>query len=292
MKSIKFFAIIAVLAFATVSCVENSGKYKNLLAERDSLKIQTDSLENDYNETIGILNDVEAGFASIRASENKVKVDLPGVEGNNVTKRQQIVGELTQIKEILDQNKARIEKLQRISNQQGKKNKTLLETIKRMESELNDKTAFITSLQDELAKKNIKIDELTASVNTLNQDVTKLNEESASQQTTIKSQDKDLNTVWYCVATAKQLKEDKILSSNGLFRAKTILDKDFNQSAFTQLDLRHASAISTGSKSVKILSTHPQGSYTLNKNEEQLISIEITDPQKFWSVSKYLVVQI
>ncbi|MDD3079301.1 MAG: hypothetical protein PHH37_09395 [Paludibacter sp.] len=292
MKSIKFFAIIAVLAFATVSCVENSGKYKNLLAERDSLKIQTDSLENDYNETIGILNDVEAGFASIRASENKVKVDLPGVEGNNVTKRQQIVGELTQIKEILDQNKARIEKLQRISNQQGKKNKTLLETIKRMESELNDKTAFITSLQDELAKKNIKIDELTASVNTLNQNVTKLNEESASQQTTIKSQDKDLNTVWYCVATVKQLKEDKILSSNGLFRAKTILDKDFNQSAFTQLDLRHASAISTGSKSVKILSTHPQGSYTLNKNEEQLISIEITDPQKFWSVSKYLVVQI
>lgn len=255
------------------------------------MKTEATSLETDYNETLKILNDVENGFAVIRESENKMRVELPGIEGQNATKRQQIASQLTQIKEILDQNRSRIEELQRISGQKGKQNSTLAATIKRMETELNERTSLIASLQDELVHKNVRIEELTTTVTDLNHGLANLNEVSQQQQTTIRNQDKNINTVWYCVATSQELKEAQILSGNGLFRPSTVLDKTFDQTAFKEADLRNVFAVSTDSKRVKMLSTHPKDSYTLAKGDDKMITIEITDPEKFWSVSKYLVVQ-
>ena len=112
------------------------------------------------------------------------------------------------------------------------------------------------------------------------------------QKSTIQVQDADLNAVWYCVATSKKLKDTKIISNTGLFQAKKVLATDFDKTAFTKVDLRNVSSIPTNSKNVKIISSHPQSSYKLVTGDDKNITIQITDPSKFWSVSKYLVVQI
>jgi len=291
MKAFKLITVITVLLFTTVSCVENSDKYKAILAQRDSLQMQAQTIEAGYKETIGILNDVEAGFASMREIEGNMMLDIKSVEGNNNNKKQQIAIQLNQLKEILAQNKKRIEQLQRQSTQKGKESTTLALTIKRMQTELDEKTAYITSLQDELAKKNIKIEELVTTVDSLNTDITVLNQVSEKQQHTIKNQDINMNTVWYSVASYEVLKNAKVISTNGLFRPRTVLDKDFDRSVFIQTDLRNMSSVTTGSKRIKILSSHPQDSYNLVKDENKIITIEIINPGKFWSVSRYLVVQ-
>jgi chromosome segregation ATPase len=291
MKTIKFMTLLLALAITAVSCVEKSGKYKSLLAERDSLNAEAQVAKSNYNETLDILNDVEEGFAAIRASEDKMMVDMKGIEGKQTSKKQQVVAQINQIKEILEQNKKRIEQLQRISAQRGKENTKLSDAIKRMEAEQAEKTSMIASLQSELAKKNIQIEELTTQVSGLNSNVAQLNEVSSQQKNTIKTQDANLNSVWYCVASAKELKEKKILSGNGLFKASTVLDKEFDKSVFKQADLRDLTSIQTGSKRAKVLSTHPKESYTLDKEADQLVTIHITNAEKFWSVSKYLVVQ-
>jgi hypothetical protein len=87
------------------------------------------------------------------------------------------------------------------------------------------------------------------------------------------------------------LKANGIVNSNGLFKPKTILDRSFDRSTFTKADLRELKYIPTGSKSVVILSSHPEDSYQLVKDDDKLIHIEIFDPTKFWSVTKYLVVR-
>ena len=73
MKTIKFYAVIAVLAFALTSCVENSGKYKAAVAQRDSLTMLTKTLDSNYNESLVLLNDIEAGFATINQNEKDMK---------------------------------------------------------------------------------------------------------------------------------------------------------------------------------------------------------------------------
>jgi len=45
------------------------------------------------------------------------------------------------------------------------------------------------------------------------------------------------------------------------------------------------------SKKAKLLTNHPSSSYVLEKVNEYLV-LKITDPNKFWEISKYLVVEV
>jgi len=292
MKTIKFYAFIAVLAFVTASCVENSGKYKAAVAQRDSLALLKQSADSGYNQSLVLLNDIEAGFAAINQNEKEMKVNLKGVENNTTNKREIIAAQMTAIKEGIEKNKAKIAELRNLAAKRGKANIKLAETVKRLQAEMDEKIVQIQFFQTELAKKNIVITELNTTVNNQQKDIAVQQNVMDQQKSKIKGQDMDMNTVWYCVATSKQLREAKIVSNGGLFQSKKLLDNEFDKNAFIKVDLRSISSIVTNSRNVKILSSHPQSSYTLIMDADKKISIKITDSPAFWSVSKYLVVQI
>jgi hypothetical protein len=291
LKAFKFYVIIAALALITPSCVENSGKYKAVIAERDSLEIVKQALDSNYNQTLVILNDIEAGFSQINQNEKQIKVDLKG--GESTTNRKKMIGiQMQAIKEGIEQNKAKIAELRQLASKRGKANNKLTETIKHLQSEMDEKGVQIQSLQAELEQKNIKINELNTTVTVQTRNIADQQNVMDQQKSTIKGQDKDLNTVWYCVATSKTLKDAKVITNNGLFQSKKVMNNEFDKKVFTKVDLRSISSIATNSKSIKIISSHPQNSYNLVKDADKKITIEITNPSKFWSVSKYLVVQI
>lgn len=291
MKTLNYLAIIVAVVVTTVSCVENSSKYKSIAAQRDSLLIKSNSMEQEYNDMVDILNDIENGFNEISQNEGKMMVELKSNEGNSSTKREQVASRLSMIKDVLAQNKEKIAELQARLNKSGKKNAALQASIDRLEKELNEKTSAINALQAELSQKNIKIDQLVGTVDSLNSNISKLNDISEEQLSTIQSQDNDLNTVWYCVASRKDLKEAKIITRNGLFGTRKVLDRDFDMNLFIKGDLRNISVIETESRGIKILSSHPKDSYELIKDTNNEISIKILAPAKFWSISKYLVVR-
>lgn len=292
MKTIKFYAIIAALVFVTASCVENSGKYKAAVAQRDSIAMEKQALDSNYNRSLVILNDIENGFSEINQTEKEMKVNLKGVEGKTTNKRQLIAAQMTAIKQGIEQNKAKIAELRRLAAKNGKANIMLTETIKRLQSEMDEKTVQIQSLQAELEQKNIKITELNTTVTVQSKDIADKQNVMDQQKSTIKGQDTDLNTVWYCVASSKKLKEAKVITGGGLFQSKKVMTDQFDMNAFTQVDLRNISSIPTNSRNIKFLSVHPKDSYNLVTGADKNITIEITNPSKFWSVSKYLVVQI
>jgi hypothetical protein len=291
MRTIRFYVIITVLAFVAVSCVENSSKYKAAIAQRDSLALQKQIMDSSYNQTLTLLNDIETGFSEINQTESNMKLNLKGVEGST-NKRAQIAAQMKAIKETMEKNKAKISELQRLVGKNSKATAQLQETIKRLQTELDSKTAQLQSLQAELEQKNIKITELTTTVTEQGKNIAEQSSTIEQQKTTIKTQDVDLHTVWYVVATSKQLKDNKIVTGGGLFQSKKLSASDFDQKNFTQADLRSLSSIPTNSKKVKILSLHPADSYKLVTGADKKITIEITNPSKFWSASKYLVVQI
>ncbi|MDP4203847.1 MAG: hypothetical protein Q8861_14285 [Bacteroidota bacterium] len=291
MRTIRFYVAITVLAFVAVSCVENSSKYKSAIAQRDSLALQKQIMDSSYNQTLTLLNDIETGFSEINQTESNMKLNLKGVEGSS-NKRAQIAAQMKAIKETMEKNKAKIAELQRLVGKNSKATAQLQETIKRLQTELDAKTTQLQSLQAELEQKNIKITELTTTVTEQGKNIAEQSSTIEQQKTTIKGQDTDLHTVWYVVATSKQLKDTKIVTGGGLFKSKKLSASDFDQKNFTQADLRSLSSIPTNSKSVKILSLHPADSYKLVTGADKKITIEITNPSKFWSASKYLVVQI
>lgn len=299
MKTFRFFAIITALAFITVSCVENSGKYKSAVAARDSLALENQALDSNYNQTLVLLNDIETGFAEINQNEKEMKLNLQGVEGPKTNRREMIAAQMTAIKQGIEQNKSKIAALQQLASKNGKTNSMLTETIKRLQAQMDEKGIQIQNLQAELYKKNITITELTTTVTEQSKSITEQSQSIAEQQkvleqkeSALKQQDTDINTVWYCIASTKVLKDAKVITDGGLFQSRKVLSSEFDNSLFTRVDLRSVSSIPTNSKRAKILSQHPKNSYNLVTGSDKNITIEITDPSKFWSVSKYLVVQI
>lgn len=288
MKAINYFFIIATLAFITTSCVEKSDKYKSAIAQRDSLAIQYQLLDSSYNQTIDILDDIEKGFSEISSTQNEMIVNLRGVEGKTTSKKELIGAQMGAIKASIENSKAKIEELRKLAAKSDKANKLLSGTINRLQNQIDEKDKQIQTLQVELDQKNIKISELSTTVYDQSNSI-------AEQQNTLEEQQSrinELNAVWYCVASSKALKNAKIITNTGLFQSKKVLDADFDTRAFTRADLRTLSSIATDSKTIKIVSSHPQDSYNLITGDDKNITIDIINPAKFWSVSKYLVVQI
>ena len=69
-------------------------------------------------------------------------------------------------------------------------------------------------------------------------------------------------------------------------------DSKMNKDYFTQIDIRTTKEIKLYSKDADILTTHPAGTYALEKDDKGQLVLKITKPAEFWSVSKYLVIQV
>ena len=68
-----------------------------------------------------------------------------------------------------------------------------------------------------------------------------------------------------------------------------VLQQNFNKNYFTKIDIRVTREIKLYSKSARLLTSHPMGSYELTRDNNKMYTLVITNPQLFWSTSKYLV---
>ena len=85
----------------------------------------------------------------------------------------------------------------------------------------------------------------------------------------------------------KELKAQHVLEKNDVLKSGAAV-KDY----FTRIDIRVTKTIKLYSKSAKLMTTHPVDSYTLDKDSQGQYTLRISNPQKFWSVSKFLVVVV
>ena len=162
----------------------------------------------------------------------------------------------------------------------------LRRTIENLTSQLEAKSAEIQKLMVELDAKDIHIGELDEQIAGLSDNVSQLVTEGQQKDKTITTQDKELNSAWFVFGTKSELKEQKILSSGEVLRG------NFNKDYFTKIDIRVDKEIKLYSRSASILTNHPEGSYTLQRDANKQFVLRITNPQQFWSVSKYLVVLV
>ena len=65
-----------------------------------------------------------------------------------------------------------------------------------------------------------------------------------------------------------------------------------NLGYLTKADMRELTTINTYAKSAKLLTTHPENSYSLEKDSNKQYILTIKDAVAFWSISKYLVIQV
>ena len=287
----KKLAVLIVCAAVMASCDSFSGGSKDQLkAENDSLLMELTQRNAELDEMMGTFNDISEGFRQINAAESRVDLQRGAVAEGSLNAKQQIASDIEFIRKQMEENKQQIAKLQSMLKTNSSQLKKAVESLTQ---ELNAKTQRIEELQAELASKNIRIQELDAAVTDLNAVKSELTAENEAKAKTVAEQDKALNTAWFVFGTKKELKDQKILSGSGLFKKGSVLkDGDVNKDYFTQVDIRTTKEIKLYSKDADILTTHPTGSYALEKDDKGQLTLKITNPKEFWSVSKYLVIQV
>jgi chromosome segregation ATPase len=250
---------------------------------RDSLNQIIAQKDSEINDMISTFSDIEEGFREITDAQNRVTLAQQG-EGSNAAKR--IKENMQFIQQTMRQNKELINKLKQQLRESSFKGDQLKKLIDSMQKQMEEKEAQMQALREELDKKDIHIAELDETVANLTTNVNQLTEETTQKSQTISAQDKDLHTAWFVFGTKKELKEQRILDDGEVLRS------NFNKDYFTKIDYRIDKEIKFYSKSAKMLTAHPSSSYTLQRDANKQYVLRITNPDLFWSTSKYLVVEV
>lgn len=290
--NMKKVLLVCICTAMLASCGQNSAEYKKLKAENDSLRMENTKNTDELNDMLTTLNEVEADFQSIRDAENYLNMQQQTGGELTQSRRDQIKQNMQLITETLKKNKEQIADLQDKLKKSGIQSAALKKTIGRLSSELDQKATMIVALQEDLAKKNVRIQELDEMVTSLNEDVENLATTTQAQAEKISSQDKALNTAYYCFGTSKELKDQKILSGGGLFAKSKVLQSGFNKDYFISIDIREVKEIPLFAGKAKLKSNHPEGSYEFIKDEDGNLTLKITDEKAFWSLGKYLVIEV
>ena len=284
MKNILLLAGITMLM---ISCgPDYKTEVERMMRERDSLMAQYDAKDSVINGYMQDIAEIQTSIEGLTAQE-----EMLNREGANNTEISQdaktrIMGDIEGIRQMIDQNKKKLSDLQSRVRKSNVKVAELEKMIGSLNSQLAVRDSSINSLNENIFALNGKITNMQTEIDTMVI-------ESARKTAEITDKTTKLHTAYYTVGDYKTLRDKKVLAKQGGFlglgKAKTMVP-DFNREAFTQIDFTSTKTIQLNTKSAKLLSTHPTGSYNLLSENKKVTAIEITDPEKFWQASKYLVV--
>ena len=283
----KYILMIAVLMTFSCNTTETTDadnatdpEIERLKEENVRLQNEVNSRDSSLNASIQILNEIEENLSMITEKESAINLSRNNDPELQIDQKDRIIEEIQTINSLMEENKNKLANLRSRMKKADMKIGELEKMIDNLLAKINNQDSVISSLRDELSKYDIAMDELTA---TLNETMAVVEEKEA-----------ELNTAYYVSGSTKELKEQGIITKEGGFIGigKIIkLREDFNKDYFTKLDITKTKEIILGGKDIQLLTTHPKSSYSLTgeKVKEKLV---ITNPDDFWSISKYLVVVV
>lgn len=225
------------------------------------------------------MNDIQSNLDEIREKEKMIAKDTSS--GDVGSRKDKITSDIQAIYDLMVLNKQRLASAKKSLKDANLQIASMQLTIDNLNATLIQREGEITSLKDELEKKNLELSNLSMNYQELQQDA------DAKQEM--------LTTAYYAYGTDKELQTQGIITKEGglIGIGKTQkLSENLNTEYFTKVDITRVSEVQLSSKSAKVLSTHPAGSYKIEGEDGRADKLVITDADKFWSVSKYLVIVV
>jgi DNA repair exonuclease SbcCD ATPase subunit len=278
-KAIVLSFLILVTACKNETAPPNIAELEKLTKENQELKNKLENKDNEVNAFIQSFNEIEGNLEVIKQRENVLKGTTSSIELQK-TKQEQIADDINAIGELLAKNKEKIAQLKRKLSKSNSRIVEFEKMIKLLNEQILQKDNDIALLKEELERANSSYKELFIEY------IAKVEEVEETKEELKQTNDK-LNTAFYAFGTSKELLDKKVITKEGGFIGMGKAEKlrnDFNVDYFTQIDITKIKSLDLKAKRAKLITTHPKG-----KVFDKLI---VTDSEKFWSASKYLVVLI
>jgi chromosome segregation ATPase len=263
-----------------------------LKEQNDSLARAAAQKDTQMNQMVNTINDIEATLRVIKDKEQIIALKArKGETGADAAK--QINEDIRLIYDLMVQNKERIEALEKQLKRSGIETSRLNKLVAGLNEELKQKNIEIRQLNELLKNKNSEIDDLNYMLADIEIELDSMKSAHEETISTLESTRDDMYTAYYAIGSKSELKDKKILNRDGfLFFGKTELLKDnFDKDYFAKIDIRKTDSIELFQPNIKILTSHPEGSFNMNESNAGNKVLVINNKDDFWSVSKYLVIE-
>ncbi len=239
------------------------------------LELENSLKDSVLNESISFFNDIQDNLAKISIKQDQIRIKSTNPEISPEDKAW-VLQEIQNINFLREENAKKVRNLQGKVKDQAIKISELEAMIDRLTLRIKSQDEQIESLQIMLADRDIEYVELF--------------DQYQEQVELALDVLKELNTVHYAYGTLEELIENNVLVKEGGFIGigrKTTLVDGFNVDYFKHMDKHKTKEIRIVGDKPQIITDHPASSYEWQGNK-----LVITDPNRFWKISNFLVVTV
>ncbi|MFW5805088.1 MAG: hypothetical protein ACOCVX_01040 [Bacteroidales bacterium] len=257
-----------------------------LKAENEKLKETAEKKDESLSQFMQAFNDINKNLQIIKQKEDIIS--MSATEMPNGVSSDQIQEDILLIYELLQENKKTIkdlrnnlEKADMINKEMQTSLDILAKTVEKKDKEIQKYRQRLESRTSELSKAYNQLDSLIA--------------DNKAKSKRIKSQEEFLNTAYMAIGTSSELYKKGVTSKSGGvigLGAITKFDDNFEHDVFKPVKIDQMQEIPLNCKEARLLSTHPSISYKYDGPKGHIDKLIITRPEKFWSTSRYLVIEI
>lgn len=283
----KLIAVGVVCAFALTACNNNLSKEREKQLQ-DSFATVMSNKDAEIEAIFGQLNEIDASLDQIAKTYSDVSLSANTTGEVEKSAVASIKAKITSINDILESNKAKLSAINSRLAKSQRQNKQLQTFVSNLEQRIAEQESQIQALNTELQTKNAKVAELEKSVQNLES-------QSRNKDKQIMQIEDEKHTAYFTIGTKKELRSKNIVDRKGGFIGlgkSDVLSNNADFSSFTKIDTRNTQEIPLTGKKIKIVTSHPTSSYSLEGEPSHPTSIRITNPDLFWKASKCLVIMV
>lgn len=293
---IGLFAVVVVVAGIII--YNNKSQINDLNSQNADLNMTLDERDSLVNEMTSTFDEIEQNLTFIRDKRNQLVLDQKeGTEDQKET----LVADIKLMNEMLEESSKKIDELEKQLKSSGIQISSFRKKIAKLNESIVEQDKNIQMLKTELEKRDYQIAEMDLQIEKMDSQRVVLETNLAVKDDSIQNatqliaeQDSELNKAFFAAGSYDELAENGVLTKEGGFLGigkSTEIKDDLNQNYFTKLDKRDTNYFPLFVKKAKIITEHPDSSFRFIEEDNLITYLEIENPEEFWKLSKYAVVE-
>ncbi len=291
--------IIAILLIVVAGIFSSVYIYNQKENEISLLKAEKADMNRLMVEKDSLINDVEGTFTEIESKlsfikEKRNQISLEKAEGGK-SRKQAIIDDVNLMNTMIEESNKKIAELESKLKKSGLNLKSYEKRLQALSETIESQNTQIAELKKLAEDKDVSIAQLNTKVQDLDLEMKKQSDTISVKQNIITERTDKLNTAHLAVGTFKELKEEGIVGREGGvlgLGSNKAIQENFDPKYFTSVDIRKTKTIPVNAKKAVLISEHPKDSYKMVEENDQIAYLEIENPEEFWRISKYAVIEV
>jgi cell division protein FtsB len=278
-----FFKLSGATLMALLLLTACGGKTDTSALEQtiDSLRQANQQQQNSLQEMTTFVTTMSDGMNAIAQQENMI-FNNGGNEGTSLDK-EQLKSHLETLANTLTEQRSKIKALTDSLKARGADLGKMQGLIDNLTRQLEEKDKVIAQLRQDVEQKNFSIADLQKKLNVAMAGSAQYEQRAAKAE-------KELATITsaYVLMGTKEA----LLDGGYIDKRKHVQTETMPKGDFTKVNIYQFTELDIPTRSPKLLTDHPRKSYSIEKIDKENRKLVITNPQLFWSSSRYLIIQV